>query len=124
MVPPPPSRNSNTPPGNWSAGFWLRISVLPGGRRRRLVVLGAVVLVLLVGLADFVTGVEASMLVFYFLPVALAVTGLGWRAGIVTALACVSIWLVGEALADRHYSNQLVRWWNACIAFGTYLVLI
>ncbi len=124
MATPHLSRDNSTPPGNWTAGFWLRLISLHGSRRRQQVVWGAVVLVLLVGLADFVSGVEASMLVFYFLPVALAVTGLSWRAGVVTALACVSIWLVGETLADRHYSHQLVRWWNAGIAFGTYLVLI
>ena len=79
---------------------------------------------LAIGVADYFTGFEVSFLVFYFLPVALAVTAFGWQAGVVTALASVTVWLAGDFAAGAHYANPLVPWWNATIALGTYLVLI
>jgi signal transduction histidine kinase len=77
-----------------------------------------------IGVLDYFTGFEVSFLVFYFLPVALAVTAFGWRIGVLTAIVSVTVWLAGDFAAGAHYANRLVPWWNATIAFGTYLVLI
>jgi len=93
---------------------------LSGGRA----VFAILGLMLAIGVADYFTGFEASFLVFYFLPVALAVTAFGWQSGALTALASVTVWLAGDFAAGAHYANRLVPWWNATIALGTYLVLI
>jgi signal transduction histidine kinase len=77
-----------------------------------------------IGVADYFTGFEVSFLVFYFLPVALAVTAFGWQIGVLTALASVAVWLAGDFAAGAHYTNPLIPWWNATIALGSYLVLI
>jgi signal transduction histidine kinase len=78
----------------------------------------------LIGLADFALGTEVSLLVFYFIPIALAVVARGLRFGVVIALASVAIWLVGDFAAGAHYANPVVPIWNASIAFITFLVLI
>jgi len=81
-------------------------------------------LVLAIGAVDFAMGFETSLLVFYFLPVCMAVASVGWRFGMVTAVASVVTWLAGDYAAGAHYANPLVPWWNALIALGTYAVLI
>jgi signal transduction histidine kinase len=86
-----------------------------------LVILG---LMLAIGVADYFTGFEVSFLVFYFLPVALAVMAFNWQIGIATAFVSVTVWLAGDFAAGAHYENPLVPWWNAAIALSTYLVLI
>ena len=81
-------------------------------------------LVLAIGVVDFVMGFETSLLVFYFLPVCLAVALRGRWFGVATAVASVATWVAGDFAAGATFSNSLVPWWNAVIALGTYLVLI
>src|SRR5579859_1618793 len=73
-------------------------------------------LVLAIGVVDFAMGFETSLLVFYFLPVCLAVALRGRWFGVATAVASVVTWLVGDFAAGAHFSNSLVPWWNALIA--------
>ena len=81
-------------------------------------------LVVAVGAVDFAMGFETSLLVFYFLPVCVAVASVGWRFGVVTAVASVATWLTGDFAAGAHFANPFAPWWNALIALGTYLLLI
>jgi signal transduction histidine kinase len=81
-------------------------------------------LVVVIGVADFLTGFQLSLLVFYFLPVCLAVAGVGWRFGVLTAVASVAVWLTADIAAGAHYANTFVAGWNALIALGTYLVVV
>jgi signal transduction histidine kinase len=109
---------------NSSKDFWRSIINPIDPVRRRWLVGLTVALLLVIGLADFLVGFEISMLVFYFLPVSFAVVALGWRFGVAIALASVTIWIGGDLAAGARYSTQFVPEWNACIALGTYLVLI
>ena len=104
----------------WRHTFWQRVMATSNPRRRVLIVV-AFGLVAIIGLADFLTGFELSLLVFYFLPVSLAVVAVSWRFGVFIAVASVTTWLAGDFAAGAHYANPLVPCWNALIALGTYL---
>jgi signal transduction histidine kinase len=81
-------------------------------------------MILGIGVVDFRLGFEVSLLVFYCVPVCLAVLVLGWKAGTFTAVLSVTSWLAGDLAAGAHYANAWVLCWNAVIAFGTYLIVI
>jgi signal transduction histidine kinase len=91
---------------------------------RRLLTLATCALVLAIGLADFKLGTEASLQVFYFIPVVLAVIARGWKFGIGVAVACVAIWVGGDIAAGARYSSVVVPVWNAAITMTTYLVMV
>lgn len=91
--------------------------------RTRLVWL-AVGLMIVVGVVDFAVGSEISLLVFYCVPLVLAVTASGWRLGVVTALVSVAVWLIGDRAAGAHYSHPWVLVWNGLVTVGTYLIMI
>lgn len=78
-------------------------------------------LVLVIGLADYATGFELSLLGFYLVPVCLAVAIVGWRFGTLVSVLSVVIWLGGDFLAGVRYANPIVPGWNAVIALGTFL---
>jgi signal transduction histidine kinase len=84
----------------------------------------AISLVAIIGLADYLTGFELSFLVFYFLPVFVAVASVGWRFGALTAILSVGTWLAGDFAAGAHFANPFVPVWNALIALGTYLIVV
>ena len=81
-------------------------------------------LVALFGLVDYLTGFQLSLLVFYMVPLCLAVAAVGWRFGMATSFLCVATWLSGDLLAGAHYANPFIPVWNALIALGTYLVVV
>jgi signal transduction histidine kinase len=81
-------------------------------------------LVVGIGLIDFLLGFEISLLVFYTLPVLMAVVAQGWRFGVLIAGASVATWIAGDIAAGADYTHHLVAWWNAGIALSTYLVIV
>ncbi|HVU32881.1 MAG TPA: ATP-binding protein [Opitutaceae bacterium] len=91
--------------------------------QRRIVLVVTIILVLGIGVVDFLLGFEISLLVFYCLPVLLATT-LGWRFGAAVSFACVASWIVSDVAAGANYAAGLVPWWNAVTALGTYLVIV
>ncbi len=88
------------------------------GRIVGLSVVGA----LLVGAADYFTGYEVSMSLFYLGPVALAAWYGGRRAGIGSALMCCVLWYSTQLATGNPYSNSLIPVWNALIRFGFFFI--
>lgn len=108
----------------WREGFWRRVLATSEPSRKRRYMAATFGLVAVIGVADYLTGFELSLLVFYFLPVCLAVASVGWRFGAFTAVLSVATWLVGDILAGAHFANPFVPGWNALIALVTYLVVV
>jgi signal transduction histidine kinase len=108
----------------WREGFWRRIIATSDPLRKRRYVAATCALVAVIGIADYLTGFELSLLIFYLLPVCMAVAAVNWRFGVAIAVASVATWLAGDALAGARYANPLVPGWNALIALGTYLVVV
>jgi signal transduction histidine kinase len=69
-----------------------------------------VFLALLVGWADYTTGWELSLFIFYAIPIILAVWLLGSRSGMVAATICGLIWLVANE-ASHPYETQIGFGW-------------
>ncbi len=84
----------------------------------------SVILVLLIGLADYASGIRVSLSVFYFVPVALAVAWLGWRNGVGIAILSVLVRVLGDYLAIGEHLLPLWSWWNSLAALVTYLVMV
>lgn len=101
-----------------------RVVVSQDPKQRQILALVTVALVLGIGLVDFFLGFEISLLVFYCLPVLLAVAARGWRFGVLIAFASVATWTFGDIAAGANYTQRLVPWWNAAIALGTYLIVV
>jgi signal transduction histidine kinase len=80
--------------------------------------------VLVTGMADYLLGFELSFQVFYIVPVCLAVAAVGWRFGVLTAIASVLSTLVGDFAAGARYVDPVVPAVNAVFALGTYLAVV
>jgi len=104
--------------------FWHKIVATTDAKGRSKMAACVFALVLGIGVVDFFLPFDISLLVFYFIPVGLAVAALGWQAGIATALVSVGTWMAGDLAAGRRYPSFLVASWNALIALGTYLLVV
>lgn len=124
MNPGAPSDPKEGAFATWRRTFWTRMVTRSEPPRRRRFMALTFGLVACIGLADFFTGFELSLLVFYLVPVCLAVAAVDWRFGTLVAVTSVATWLAGDFAAGAHFANPVVPVWNALIALGTYLVVV
>jgi signal transduction histidine kinase len=103
---------------------WRGLIMIADAKQRQWMVAVVTTMVLGIGAIDFQLGFNISLLVFYCLPVCLAVSSLGWKAGSATAVLSVVVWLIGDLAAGAHYATAWILVWNAVIALITYLVVI
>lgn len=72
-------------------------------------------LVLLVGVVDYATGIEVSVTLFYLLPVTLGTWFAGRRTGLLLACASAIVWLVANVLGQATIGDPVVSIWNALV---------
>jgi diguanylate cyclase (GGDEF)-like protein len=83
----------------------------------------AVVLILLVGYLDYLTGFELSFSLFYLIPVAATAWFAGRRSAMVMALLSALVWAVSNRLAGEVNSHPLVALWNSMIRLGFFSIV-
>lgn len=81
-------------------------------------------LVLLIGLADYITGSEISFSIFSLLPVSLVAWFVSIRAGILFALASAASWLLADLLAGHIHSHPAIPFWNMSVRLGFSLIVL
>lgn len=74
---------------------------------------GSLALVLIVGVADYVTGIDISVTAFYLLPVSVGTWFAGRRTGMFLACVCVVVWLGADVLGGATIGHPFVPMWNA-----------
>lgn len=77
----------------------------------------ALLLLLFVGIADYLTGYELSLMFFYLPPIVLVTWNVGRRAGILVSAAAAAMWCFIDLLGQHTYSRPVLRYWNAVEAF-------
>jgi signal transduction histidine kinase len=83
-------------------------------------------MITVVGIVDYATTAFISFRPFYFVPIALAVSWLGWRAGATAALIAVGVWIVGDYNLDSPSIRGpgFAAVWNSGIALFTFLLMV
>ena len=83
----------------------------------------AYLIVILIGLLDYVTGAEISLSFFYLFPITIVVWKNGKAPGILLSLVSTVIWFVSNQLAGQEHSNILIFYWNAAVRAGFFLTV-
>jgi diguanylate cyclase (GGDEF)-like protein len=98
------------------AGFFSRLP-------RWAVVVLALAFLATVGLADYVTGREVSLSVFYVAPIALSTWFVGKRVGLLFAVLSTVTWFIADDMGRPH-TQPLVPYWNTAVRVGFYAVMV
>jgi len=83
----------------------------------------ALVLILLAGYLDYLTGFELSFSLFYLIPVAATAWFASRRSAMIMALVSALVWAVSNRLAGEVYSHPLVAIWNSMIHLGFFAIV-
>ena len=81
-------------------------------------------IVAVVGFADYLTGYEIFVFIFYLVAVFLAVWFVGFSFGVLISALSVLAWTSTNIAAGERYSSYFVPVWNAIIMFAFYLVVV
>ena len=83
----------------------------------------ACLLFVITAVADFLTGPELNLAIFYLLPIALVSWFLGRRAGIYFCLLCAATCFTANLKWSTAYSHQFIPYWNLFTRFGFYATI-
>jgi len=92
-------------------------------KQPRTVFLLSVLLVVLLGIADYLTGWEFGFFVFYFIPVAYAAWYAGFRVSLVISLLSAVTWFFADALLEHTYSSPFFVVWNTSIRLCAFILI-
>lgn len=84
----------------------------------------AVILVLVMGVLDFLTGYEVSFSIFYLIPIAFLVWYSHRIYGILLAFLSMAVWLTVDYLSIRSYSSDIIYLWNALVRLGFFMIVV
>ncbi|MDS4026553.1 MAG: diguanylate cyclase [Candidatus Contendobacter sp.] len=87
------------------------------------IMLMGLVLIVAVGVCDFLSGYEISFSVFYVIPISLVTWFTGRWPGIMASLISAVVWLWADAAAGNTYSNPLIPMWNSFIRLSFFVII-
>lgn len=102
--------------------FYTSLVYLENQSRTKLIVL-SVLLVLLLGAIDYLTGFELTFSLFYLLPIALISWGVGALAGLLASALSTLIWGFSNLLAGEMFSNVFIFAWNTVTRFLIFVIV-
>lgn len=92
-------------------------------QRKSVILLEGLALIVVIGAADYLTGNEIAISVFYVLPISL----IGWFTGrwlaYLASVLSASVWLWADIATTSGYSHQLIPVWNSLIRLGFFIVI-
>jgi signal transduction histidine kinase len=85
--------------------------------------LAALLLLSLVGWADYFTGYAVACVVFYVLPIFVGLRYVGTAFGFILSVLAALVWLWADLAAGQQYSGWLTPVWNTCINMSIFVMV-
>jgi len=87
-------------------------------------IISGFILVLLVGVVDYVTGAELSISIFYLIPISLSVLFVNRKGGVLLSVFSSAMGLTTDLIIGHPYSHILIVYWNNAVQFGFFLIIV
>jgi signal transduction histidine kinase len=84
----------------------------------------ALVLVLLIGFADYITGTELKITIFYLLPISLVSWFVNRWAGFFLSVISFAVTFTTDLVAGQTYSHPAIVYWNVAVELGLFLIIV
>ncbi len=88
-----------------------------------MVLFHGIMLVILVGLLDFLTGSELSGYVFYFIPILFVTAYAGMPTGVATAFTAAVVWFLAEYFSSSILPSPYVVAWNVLVRLLSFVAV-
>jgi len=81
------------------------------------------IIILLVGLIDYLTGAEMEFTLFYLLPIILLTWYTGSIVGFIASVLSAVVYYVVDVVSGPEYSRLFISYWNAAIPLAIFLIV-
>ncbi|MEO7622057.1 MAG: GGDEF domain-containing protein [Gallionella sp.] len=92
------------------------------GRPPWIIFLAGLVLLVIIGLVDYITGYELSFFIFYLIPITHAAWYGNKRMGYLFCVISVSTWFYVDHASGHRYSYSLIPFWNGTVRLTFFLL--
>ena len=89
---------------------------------RYLILVTSVLIVIIVGLADYLISYEISFSIFYLIPISITVLLAGFKFSIIISLLSALTWCLADIHGGHVYENQLILFWNSLVRLIFFLL--
>jgi signal transduction histidine kinase len=83
----------------------------------------ALLLVVALGIVDYLTGTELAFSIFYLLPISLIAWLVGRRAGFALSVVAAVTWLLADLMGGSTYSSSAIPYWNTGVRLAFFLIV-
>jgi signal transduction histidine kinase len=84
----------------------------------------SIILVILIGFLDYVTGIEISFSIFYLIPITIAAYKAGRYMGLFISILSAVTWLLCDVRGIQIYSNPAIPYWNAIVRLMFFVFIV
>ena len=91
---------------------------------RPLIIIIGLILVFLIGIADYATGEELSISIFYLLPILFVTWYVNSKAGFFISVVSTMVWHIAGFMINHAYSYSIILYWNNIVQLGFFLTAV
>jgi signal transduction histidine kinase len=88
------------------------------------ITIAGLILIILLGALDYVTGSQISFSIFYLLPISLVTWLTDRQGGIIAATISAITWLIADLTTHIVYTHPLIPYWNAAVRLFVFLAIV
>jgi len=93
-------------------------------RSRTFITVSGSLLVIIIGIFDYLTGPVFSSLIAYLIPVIFVTRFAGRTAGILMSVASAAIWILADILSDPDHAFLIIHFWNLAEKLAIFLIVV
>ncbi|MBN2158699.1 MAG: DUF4118 domain-containing protein [Spirochaetes bacterium] len=83
----------------------------------------SLILIILLAVFDYITGIELSFFIFYFIPITISAWYVGQKSAIICAVLSALAWAAVDVLCGHVYPHWSYYLWNSGIRLASFLIL-
>ena len=102
----------------------MSINIYSSNKSKSLITLLGFILVVIIGIFDYLVGPNFSSLLAYLVPVIVVTRFVGPAAGISTSVLSAISWLIADILADPNYTFLPIHFWNHVENLAIFLIIV
>ena len=88
------------------------------------VILVGLLIIIFVGVIDYLTGYEIELAIFYLIPIAFVTWFAGKGSGALISIISTIIIFLAHMFAGKVFSHPLIGFWNTLATLGVFLIIV
>src|SRR4030042_2138752 len=104
--------------------MFAKLKLILDNKKKSVLYLFAILIILIIGVIDYLTGSEISLSIFYLFPIMLITWSLNQHAGILFSVLSGILWFLADIFTGHLYSHPSIPYWNTLVRLGFFSITV